>query len=211
MGDLGFRWGSCGKNGVLRFNWRLLQLPVRLIDYVIVHELVHIQEPHHSPEFWQAIDRALPAWRTLKQALCGDATRFLVFGMDELRARDKIDVTEDHGRRGGINVSLVSTRPESQHMIGGLRIWRKQYVQSTSRGGYAYSTMLIYVRARRFHLLLLSERERACAALDDLLVRFEPESCEVVDEAKLLAEIDAAMQGKLSLSDVIIEERREGP
>jgi predicted metal-dependent hydrolase len=83
--DLGFRWGSCGKNRVLRFNWRLLQLPVRLIDYVIIHELVHLHEPHHSPEFWQAIDRALPAWRTIKDALRSDATRFLVFGMDALR------------------------------------------------------------------------------------------------------------------------------
>lgn len=82
--DLGFRWGSCGKNGVLFFNWRLLQLPVRLIDYIIVHELVHLQEPHHSPEFWQAIDRALPAWWKLKDALRSDATRFLVFGMDLL-------------------------------------------------------------------------------------------------------------------------------
>ena len=84
--DLGFHWGSCGKNGVLFFNWRLLQLPVRLIDYVIIHELVHLQEPHHSPEFWQAIDRALPAWRKLKDALRSDATRFLVFGMDSLRS-----------------------------------------------------------------------------------------------------------------------------
>ena len=86
MRDLGFRWGSCGKNGVLFFNWRLLQLPVRLIDYIIVHELVHLQEPHHSPEFWQAIDRALPAWRQLKDALRSDGTRFLVFGMDSLRS-----------------------------------------------------------------------------------------------------------------------------
>lgn len=84
--DLGFRWGSCDKNGVLRFNWRLLQLPVHLIDYIIVHELVHIQEPHHNPEFWQTVDRALPAWQTLKDALCSDATRFLVFGMGSLRA-----------------------------------------------------------------------------------------------------------------------------
>lgn len=84
--DLGFHWGSCGKNGVLFFNWRLLQLPVRLIDYIIVHELVHLQEPHHSPEFWQAIDRALPAWRKLKDALRSDATRFLVFGMDSRRS-----------------------------------------------------------------------------------------------------------------------------
>jgi len=47
--ELGFRWGSCGRRGVLFFNWRLLQLPVRLADYVIVHELVHLQEPHHGP------------------------------------------------------------------------------------------------------------------------------------------------------------------
>ena len=68
----------------LFFNWRLLQLPVRLIDYVIVHEPVHIQEPHHSSEFWQAIDRALPAWQQLKDALRSDGTRFLVFGMNTL-------------------------------------------------------------------------------------------------------------------------------
>jgi predicted metal-dependent hydrolase len=83
--DLGFRWGSCGKNGILFFNWRLLQLLVRLIDYIIVHELVHMQEPHHSPEFWQAVDRALPSWRNLKDELSSDAARFLVFGMNSLR------------------------------------------------------------------------------------------------------------------------------
>ena len=84
--ELGFRWGSCGKNGVLFFNWHLLQLPVRCIDYIIVHELVHLQEPHHSPEFWQAIERALPAWQKLQNAPCSDATRFLVFSMNALRA-----------------------------------------------------------------------------------------------------------------------------
>jgi predicted metal-dependent hydrolase len=84
--ELGFHWGSCGKNGVLWFNWRLLQLPVRLIDYIIVHELVHLQEPQHSPEFWQAIDRALPTWQQLKDALRSDGTKFLVFGMESLRS-----------------------------------------------------------------------------------------------------------------------------
>jgi predicted metal-dependent hydrolase len=84
--ELGFHWGSCGKNRVLFFNWRLLQLPVRFIDYIIVHELVHIQEPHHSPEFWRAIDRALPAWQQLKDALGSDGARFLVFRMDALRS-----------------------------------------------------------------------------------------------------------------------------
>lgn len=84
--ELGFHWGSCGKHGVLFFNWRLLQLPARLIDYIIVHELVHLQEPHHSPAFWQAIDRALPAWRQLEDTLRNDGAKYLVFGMDALRA-----------------------------------------------------------------------------------------------------------------------------
>jgi predicted metal-dependent hydrolase len=84
--ELGFHWGSCGKNGVLFLNWRLLQLPVRLIDYVIVHELVHLQEPHHSPAFWQTIDWVFPAWQQLKNALHSDGPRFLVFGIDERRA-----------------------------------------------------------------------------------------------------------------------------
>ena len=78
------------RHGVVLFNWRLLQLPVRLIDYVIIHELVHIQEPHHSPAFWQAVDRALPAWRTLKDTLHNDGVRFLVFGMDSLRSLNMI-------------------------------------------------------------------------------------------------------------------------
>jgi len=58
--DLGFRWGSCAKNGVVFLNWRLLQLPVRLADYVLCHELVHLIEPHHGPSFWAALDRAMP-------------------------------------------------------------------------------------------------------------------------------------------------------
>ena len=47
--DLGYRWGSCGKNSVVYFNWKLLQLPARVTDYVIAHELAHLLEPHHGP------------------------------------------------------------------------------------------------------------------------------------------------------------------
>ncbi|HOV80294.1 MAG TPA: SprT family zinc-dependent metalloprotease [Bacillota bacterium] len=67
--DLGFRWGSCGKSGVLYFNWRVLQFPVRLVDYVIVHELAHLLERHHGPEFWCVLDRALPDWRARQEEL----------------------------------------------------------------------------------------------------------------------------------------------
>lgn len=69
VSDLGFRWGSCGKNGVLHFNWRLLQLPVRLVDYVIAHELVHLHERNHTPEFWRILGRVLPDWKERKQDL----------------------------------------------------------------------------------------------------------------------------------------------
>ena len=69
VSDLGFRWGSCGKNGVLFFNWRLLQLPVRLVDYVIAHELVHLREHNHTPEFWRILGRVIPDWKERKEEL----------------------------------------------------------------------------------------------------------------------------------------------
>ncbi|MFZ1642315.1 MAG: SprT family zinc-dependent metalloprotease [Candidatus Contendobacter sp.] len=67
--DLGFRWGSCGRNGVLFFNWKLLQLPMRLIDYVVAHELAHLLEPHHTPAFWNILDRAMPDWKMRREEL----------------------------------------------------------------------------------------------------------------------------------------------
>jgi hypothetical protein len=67
--DLGFRWGSCGKTGVIFFNWKLLQLPVRLADYVLIHELIHLQEPHHGPEFWRAMDCCLADWKVRQEEL----------------------------------------------------------------------------------------------------------------------------------------------
>ena len=67
--DLGFRWGSCGSSGVIFLNWRLLQLPVRLADYLITHELIHLREPQHSPAFWALLDSAIPDWRKWKEEL----------------------------------------------------------------------------------------------------------------------------------------------
>jgi predicted metal-dependent hydrolase len=67
--DLGYRWGSCGKNGAVYFNWKLLQLPARVTDYVIAHELAHLLERHHGPEFWKILDRSLPDWRDRSEDL----------------------------------------------------------------------------------------------------------------------------------------------
>lgn len=67
--DLGFRWGSCGKGSTLLFNWKLLQLSMRLVDYVIAHELAHLLEPHHTPEFWSVLGRVMPDWKQRKEEL----------------------------------------------------------------------------------------------------------------------------------------------
>lgn len=79
--DLGFTWGSCSKNGSLFFDWKVLQLPVRLIDYVLVHELVHLEHQHHQRPFWQALERALPDWRDRKEVLHHKAKDYLVYGL----------------------------------------------------------------------------------------------------------------------------------
>lgn len=67
--DLGFRWGSCGKAGRINFHWRTILLPPRAVEYVVVHELVHLLEPHHTPAFWAKVERVLPDFATRKQWL----------------------------------------------------------------------------------------------------------------------------------------------
>jgi predicted metal-dependent hydrolase len=54
------RWGSCDDSGVLRFNWRIVQAPRRLVEYVVVHELVHLVHRDHTKGFWAALGRVLP-------------------------------------------------------------------------------------------------------------------------------------------------------
>jgi predicted metal-dependent hydrolase len=64
--DLGYRWGSCGKGGRLYFHWKTILLPARIAEYVVVHELAHLHEPHHTPEFWQRVERAMPDYARRK-------------------------------------------------------------------------------------------------------------------------------------------------
>jgi predicted metal-dependent hydrolase len=60
--DLGYRWGSLGRNDRLNIHWATMQLPASLVDYVLVHELAHIGQPRHTPAFWAAVERALPGY-----------------------------------------------------------------------------------------------------------------------------------------------------
>jgi predicted metal-dependent hydrolase len=58
--DLGYRWGSCGKGDWLYFHWKAILLPTRIAEYVVVHEMAHLHEPHHTPAFWLRVERAMP-------------------------------------------------------------------------------------------------------------------------------------------------------
>ena len=67
--DLGYRWGSCGKGNWLYFNWKSMLLPRTIAEYVVVHELVHLHESHHTPDFWRRLERAMPDYERRKQWL----------------------------------------------------------------------------------------------------------------------------------------------
>ena len=60
------QWGSCTVRGSIRLNWRLIKMPLRLVDYVVVHELAHLVEMNHSAAFWRVVGNACPdylKWR----------------------------------------------------------------------------------------------------------------------------------------------------
>jgi predicted metal-dependent hydrolase len=70
--DLGHRWGSCGQAGGLNFHWATILLPAGIVDYVVVHELAHLREPNHTPEFWTRVERVLPDYRQRKEWLAAN-------------------------------------------------------------------------------------------------------------------------------------------
>ncbi len=63
------RWGSCSKNGNLSFNYRILFLTPAEADYIIVHELCHLKEFNHSPNFWALVAQTIPDYRALRGKL----------------------------------------------------------------------------------------------------------------------------------------------
>ena len=57
------RWASCAADGAMSFNWRLLLAPERVLDYVVWHEVCHLEVHDHSPRFWALVEARCPDWR----------------------------------------------------------------------------------------------------------------------------------------------------
>jgi len=62
-------WGSCGPKNSLNFNWRLIMAPEAVVDYVIIHELMHIPEKNHSAKFWNKVAVVMPEYKQARKWL----------------------------------------------------------------------------------------------------------------------------------------------
>jgi hypothetical protein len=63
------RWGSCSPRGAIALNWRLVQMPAFVSDYVILHELMHLRQPNHSRQFWREVASVCNEWREAEKWL----------------------------------------------------------------------------------------------------------------------------------------------
>jgi predicted metal-dependent hydrolase len=69
------RWGSCSPSRAISLNWRLIQTPDFVRDYIIIHELCHLREMNHSARFWQLVGRHCPDYREAEAWLKLNAAR----------------------------------------------------------------------------------------------------------------------------------------
>lgn len=63
------RWGSCSTSGNLNFSWKLIMAPLWVVDYVVVHELAHLEHKNHSPTFWSRVKVMYPSYEKAKMWL----------------------------------------------------------------------------------------------------------------------------------------------
>ena len=64
-----WRWGSCSRKGHICLNWRLVQMPESVRDYVMIHELMHLKRMDHSPKFWKLVAGAYPDFKSARASL----------------------------------------------------------------------------------------------------------------------------------------------
>ena len=73
------RWGSCSSAGNLNFSYRLVMMPLKVIDYVVVHELCHLKEMNHSKRFWVLVSKVLPDYKERKKWLVDNSCGLKIF------------------------------------------------------------------------------------------------------------------------------------
>lgn len=69
VADFANGWGSCGSEGNVLINWHLIFAPRKVLEYVVVHELAHLQHRSHGQTFWSLVDQIMPTWRASEQWL----------------------------------------------------------------------------------------------------------------------------------------------
>lgn len=76
--DTKSKWGTCGPDNSLQFNWRLIMAPLPVLDYVVIHELAHTKEKNHSSDFWSLVRLYTPAYRQHRKWLNENNGRMVV-------------------------------------------------------------------------------------------------------------------------------------
>jgi hypothetical protein len=67
------RWGSCSRRGTISLNWRLVQTPDAVRDYIILHELMHLRQMNHSPRFWAEVQKVCAQYQSAEGWLRANA------------------------------------------------------------------------------------------------------------------------------------------
>jgi predicted metal-dependent hydrolase len=80
IGDAKSRWGSCAASGDLRFSWRLVLAPEPVVDYVAAHEVAHLVEMNHGPDFWRLVERLHPGHADPRAWLKGHGAELQRYG-----------------------------------------------------------------------------------------------------------------------------------
>lgn len=77
------KWGSCSSSGTLGINWRLIMAPPEILEYVVIHELAHLQESNHTKEFWRLVGKYDPDYAEHADWLEDNSAR-LIFSDEDL-------------------------------------------------------------------------------------------------------------------------------
>jgi len=70
--ELGHRWASCSQSGAVNFHWKCMMAPLKILDYIVVHELAHLRHARHTKDFWNSVDRVLPDYGERREWLRGN-------------------------------------------------------------------------------------------------------------------------------------------